>query len=118
MCLTALKVDVDFKREGQISSKIDEGIDLENSKVSMRRYEGSDADDDDIKTPVLCSSFVHFPLIVVLWRSCAENDDDGAKRYDVAYYYINMIELLHYNQDCQDTSMRAKFFGFNALSTK
>lgn len=57
MCLTALKVDVDFRREGQISSKMDEGIDLENSKVSMRLYEGKDDDDDDIKTPFLCSEF-------------------------------------------------------------
>ncbi len=51
MCLTALKVDVDFRREGQISSKMDEGIDLENSKVSMRLYEGKGGD-DDIKIPI------------------------------------------------------------------
>ena len=57
MCLTALKVDVDFRREGQISSKMDEGIDLENSKVSMRLYEGTGGDDDDIKIPFLFSSF-------------------------------------------------------------
>ena len=36
---------------------MDEGIDLENSKVSMRLYEGKDDDDDDIKTPFLCSEF-------------------------------------------------------------
>ena len=53
VCLTALKVDVDFRREGQISSKMDEGIDLENSKVSMRLYEGTGGDDDDIKIPFL-----------------------------------------------------------------
>jgi len=57
VCLTALKVDVDFRREGQISSKMDEGIDWENSKVSMRLYEGSDGDDDEIKIPFLCSAF-------------------------------------------------------------
>ena len=56
MCLTALKVDVDFRREGQISSKMDEGIYLENSKVSMRLYEGKGGD-DDIKIPFLCSAF-------------------------------------------------------------
>ena len=46
--------------------------------------------------PLFCvvSLGVHFPLIVLLWRSCAEKDEDGAKRYDGAYYYINMIELL------------------------
>lgn len=53
MCLTAVKVDVDFKREGQISSKMDEGIDWENSKVSVRLYEGKCGDDDDIKIPFL-----------------------------------------------------------------
>lgn len=36
---------------------MDEGIDLENSKVSMRLYEGKGGDDDDIKIPFLCGAF-------------------------------------------------------------